>query len=97
MVDDDSFQIHCNVTATPGAFNWYWTFKPVHGSIETIIKETNSQEYTIEHSSTNPHLTIRNITLKKTGVYTCHAVNTAGTSDSVNNADSKHTLTVTGG
>ncbi|XP_052062393.1 adhesion G protein-coupled receptor B2-like [Mytilus californianus] len=95
MVDAASFQIQCNVTATPGAFDWYWTFHPVIGSVETISKGTNSEHYTVENSGTNPHLTIRNIALNKTGVYTCFALNTAGTSGSGSNANSKHTLTVT--
>ncbi|XP_076111872.1 uncharacterized protein LOC143080082 isoform X2 [Mytilus galloprovincialis] len=93
FVEDDSFQIQCNVTATPGAFDWYWTFQPKFGSVETIRKGTNSQEYIIENSGTNPHLTIRNIVMNKTGVYTCYALNTAGISAS--NANSQHVLTVT--
>ncbi|VDH94753.1 Hypothetical predicted protein [Mytilus galloprovincialis] len=92
FVEDDSFQIQCNVTATPGAFDWYWTFQPKVGSVETIRKGTNSQEYIIENSGTNPHLTIRNIAMNKTGVYTCYALNTAGISAS--NANSQHVLTV---
>ncbi|XP_071176352.1 roundabout homolog 2-like [Mytilus edulis] len=93
-VDDANFKIHCYVTATPGAFDWYWTFQSVGGTFEIINKGTNSQEYIIENSGRNPHLTIRNIALNKTGMYTCFAMNTAGTS--VSTSDSKHTLTVAG-
>ncbi|XP_076112265.1 hemicentin-1-like isoform X5 [Mytilus galloprovincialis] len=95
-VGDASFQIQCLVTATPGATSWYWTFQPVGGSQQTIAQGTNDQQYTVDNSGTNPHLTIKSIALNEAGIYTCYATNAAGTSDSSNNPSSRHTLTVTG-
>ncbi|VDI57906.1 Hypothetical predicted protein [Mytilus galloprovincialis] len=96
-VGDASFQIHCLVTATPGASSWYWTFQPVGGSQQTIAQGTNDNQYTVDNSGTNPYLTIKSITLNEAGIYTCYATNSAGTSDGANNPSSRHTLTVTGG
>ncbi|XP_052061299.1 hemicentin-1-like isoform X6 [Mytilus californianus] len=95
-VGDNSFQVQCTVTATPGATSWYWTFQPVGGSQQTIAQGTNDQQYTVDNSGTNPHLTIKNIALNEAGIYTCYATNAAGTSDSANNPNSRHTLSVTG-
>ncbi|CAC5397792.1 HMCN [Mytilus coruscus] len=97
-VGDVSFQIQCTVTAIPEAIAWYWTFQPVGGTVQTIPQGSNNQQYTIESSGINPHLTIRNIAFEEAGVYTCYATNAAGTSDSANNrtGNSHHTLTVTG-
>ncbi|CAG2228115.1 HMCN [Mytilus edulis] len=95
-VGDASFQIQCLVTATPGATSWYWTFQPVGGSQQTIAQGTNDNQYTVDNSGTNPHLTIKSIALNEAGIYTCYATNAAGTSDSANNPSSRHTLTVTG-
>ncbi|CAG2196171.1 HMCN [Mytilus edulis] len=84
-VGDASFQIQCLVTATPGATSWYWTFQPVGGSQQTIAQGTNDNQYTVDNSGTNPHLTIKSIALNEAGIYTCYATNAAGTSDSANN------------
>ncbi|XP_063442494.1 hemicentin-1-like [Mytilus trossulus] len=97
-VGDISFMIRCTVTAIPEAITWYWTFQPVDGIVQTIPQGSNNQQYTIESSGINPHLTIKNIAFEEAGVYTCYATNAAGASDSASNrtGNSHLILTVTG-
>lgn len=74
-----SFQIRCFVTGLPVATNWFWTKTPMNGQFPiTLSRTTNSADYMIDQSPTEPHLTIYGITDSDEADYKCHADNGGG-------------------
>ena len=80
VIGDASVQIRCDITGSPPAITWYWIKIPFTSGYSTIIYQgTNNQHYTVEGSSTGPHLTIKDITVNDQADYMCVAVSVTGT------------------
>lgn len=82
-VGESSLTIECTISGEPEAVTWYWKKSPLDGTPSTIISRgVNNQIHQVAESTTNPHLTIKNIVKDDAADYECYAVNIAGTSSS---------------